>query len=89
MEGWVNPQPGFKWVLNPGPVAWQSTALPTELSRPANSNIYWFGIYADPFNYVKYHQTQMKAGKNQFVGPFISHEVLSAPWKKTMVDFLT
>ena len=38
MEGWVNPQPrlSWEWVLSPGPVAWLSTALPTELSQPDN-----------------------------------------------------
>ena len=35
-EGWkAESTPGqVEWVLNPGPVAWQSTALPTELSWP-------------------------------------------------------
>ena len=37
MEGWVNPSQ-VEWVLNPGPVTWQSAALPTELSWPAYNN---------------------------------------------------
>ena len=28
----------WEWVLNPGPVTWQSAALPTELTRPVSTS---------------------------------------------------
>ena len=60
-EGWkAEPTPShIEWVLNPGPVAWQSTALPTELFQPVNvilcHPVCVIGIYVGSWDHVEWH----------------------------------